>query len=239
MKIFVVIPTFNELGNIKFLVKDILKLRIKDLDIVIVDDNSPDGTGKLADKLARKYSKVHVLHRSGKLGLGTAYVAGWNYALAKGAQILVTMDADFFHNPKYLSELINRLDFSKYDISIGSRHVVGGRIIGFSLARHLISAAAQFICMRALGLKTYDSTSGFRAYKREVITKIKPESIKSQGYSFLIEALYRANEMGFKSIEIPVTAPARKKGKSKISKGEILKAVLTVFRLRFTRQNLM
>lgn len=228
MKIAVIVPTYNEKQNIKKLTSQIRRNVPRAL-IVVVDDNSPDGTGMIADKLSQIDRKINVVHRPNKLGLGTAYVSGFRHAFKKGYDVVVTMDADLSHSPQVIPTMIDRL--KTCDVVIGSRYVSGGKIIGFNAFRTYLSASAQLFSKYLLGLPTHDSSSGFRAYKKKVITKIKPSSIKSQGYSFLIEMIYRCHKASFKICEVPIVFAVRSKGKSKLSQNEIYKALLTVFRL--------
>lgn len=228
--VVVIIPTYNERENIKTLVESILDLHLN-AHIVIVDDNSPDGTGEIADRLAQEHKEVEAIHRKRKLGLGTAYKTGFKKALKNGADVVMTMDADLSHNPKDIPKLLENI--GKFDVVIGSRYVKGGKIVGFEIWRLLLSNGAQLFCQMLLGVKVHDSTSGFRAYKSEVIKAINPATIKSEGYSFLTEAIFRAQKKGFNIEEIPITFVARKKGKSKVSQTEIFKALVTVLRLRF------
>jgi dolichol-phosphate mannosyltransferase len=231
MKIGVIIPTFNEKDNISLLVGKILALKIKGLGVVVVDDNSPDGTGAIAERLARKFAgKVVVVHRKGKMGLGTAYVDGWRRAFAAGAELVFSMDADLSHNPAVLPQMVKMLETK--DLVIGSRHMPGGEIVGFTWWRKALTAWAQIFSKWVLGMSTYDSTSGYRGYRKNVIEGIAPDSIKSSGYSFLIEALYRAHQRGYKIVEVPIVFGLRNGGISKVSSEEIIKALRTVLRLR-------
>ncbi len=230
MKITVVIPTYNERQNIGPLIDKILGLGIEDLSIIVVDDNSPDGTGELVDKIAKKKKGIMVIHRPQKLGLGSAYKAGFQKALKQSSQVLVTMDADFSHDPNELPQLLKAIN--GYDIAVGSRYVKGGRIIGFNSWRSILSAMAQKICRVFLGLNTHDSTSGFRVYKTKVIQGIDFFSIKAEGYSFLIEAIFRCQKKGFSVKEIPIVYRMRREGSSKTSQSEIVKALVTVTRLK-------
>lgn len=233
MKTAIIIPTYNEKENIKGLIEKILGLRLKETAIYIIDDNSPDGTGALADSLAKKHKdKVYVIHRPGKLGLGSAYKVGFKNAAREGAERIVTMDADFSHNPKKIPRMLKKL--GSWDVVVGSRHIKGGKIVGFNIWRHLLSRGAQWLSMYIAGIYVHDSTSAFRAYKREVLESANPDTIKSEGYSFLIELIYRSQKKGFKITEIPITYINRTKGKSKIDKAEILKALATIARLKFT-----
>lgn len=232
MFIYVVIPTYNEAENLPNLIPAIAEnLKNFDYKILVVDDNSPDGTGALAEELAKKYS-VEILHRTGKLGLGSAYIIGFKKALTNGADLIFEMDADFSHDPKDLSRLIQATE-QGYDLVIGSRKIDGGQIIGWNLLRHFYSNGAMFFARFVLGLKTQDVTAGFRCYKREVLEKINLEAIKSNGYAFQEEMLYRVEKNNFKIKEVPVIFTDRKVGKSKLNKKDILEFFKTVFKLRF------
>ena len=233
MDIAVIIPTYNEAENIGLLVEKILALGLKSSKIIIIDDSSPDGTGGIADSLAQKYEeKVIVIRRKGKLGLGSAYKDGFKTAFKESAKTIITMDADLSHDPKVIPKLLGELKTA--DVVIGSRYIEGGGIVGFPLWRLALSTIAQGFCKFLLGIKVHDSTTAFRAYKAKVIKAINPDSIKSEGYSFLIEVVFRSQKHGFKISEIPIIFKARELGKSKVSQSEILKALFTVFRLKFS-----
>jgi glycosyltransferase involved in cell wall biosynthesis len=226
----IIVPTYNEKENIEKLVGKIIGLKINKTKIIIVDDNSPDGTGEIADRLAKKYKgKIIVIHRACKLGLGSAYKAGFEKVFSDGYNFVVTMDADLSHNPKVIPNMLTKL--KKFDMVIGSRYVPGGKIIGFGIGRTLLSSLAQMINKRLLGINISDSTSGFRAYRVKSLKKIKPFEIKSEGYSYLIEAIYKLQNMGFTIGEVPIVFTVRRLGKSKISQMEIFKAIKTVARL--------
>jgi dolichol-phosphate mannosyltransferase len=226
----VIVPTYNEAENIERLVSEILA-QPAPLHIVIVDDNSPDGTGQLADVLAARSERVAVIHRPGKLGLGTAYVAGFDRALELGYGYAITMDADFSHNPRYLPSLLGLM--KDYDLGIGSRYVRGGGSQGCSAGRIFISRGANGFAKFMLGLKAHDCTAGFRCYKAEVLRAIDPHTIFSSGYSFLVEMVTRCERRGFRVGEVPIIFDNRRLGKSKISRAEIIKSFYTIFRLRF------
>lgn len=232
MHSLVIIPTFNERENIARLIGDLLTLA-QDLHILIVDDNSPDGTGQLVDELATRNERVHVIHRAGKLGLGTAYLAGFRYALDKGFACVLTMDADYSHQPKYVPDLLARSETA--DLVIGSRYVRGGRAVDSPLARRLLSRGANLFAKTILGLEARDCTAGFRCYRREVLESIKLDSIFSSGYSFLIELLYLVQRKGWRVAEVPIQFIDRREGKSKVSQAEIVKALYTVVRLGIGR----
>ena len=225
MKIALIIPTYNEAENIKKLISALESLKIN-LKIIVVDDASPDGTGKIASS----FPNVVLISRKEKLGLGSAYKAGFKYAFSHGYNIVATMDADFSHHPKFLPEMIAKI--KDYDMVIGSRYVPGGNIIGFNFWRKLISGSAQFFSRKLLRLKIKDATSGYRVYKKSVLVKIGYSSILSHGYSYLLESLYLAHKYGLNIYEVAIVFENRKLGKSKISSAEILKALTTVIRLK-------
>ena len=231
--VVVVLPTYNERHSIGDLVTEILAASAM-IEVVIVDDNSPDGTGAIADEMSRQDSRVMVIHRRSKLGLGSAYRAGFRFALARGATHVVTMDADYSHNPRYLSSLIALAD--TYDIGVGSRYVAGAGIAkDWGWQRKALSRIANSVTRFSLGLRTHDCTSGFRCYRRRVIESIDGENIKANGYSFLVESMCFARDLGFSLGESPIFFENRSQGMSKIGWGEVVKAVSTVCRLCWLR----
>ena len=231
MSLAIVIPTYNEAGNIEALLSVILSLKLDSAVIYIIDDNSPDSTGVIADNFAKKNRGiVRVIHRRAKLGLGSAYKEGFKRALIRKPEIIVTMDADFSHDPQVIPEMLDKLE--KGDVVIGSRHIAGGKIVGFNSFRHTLSRGAQFLSMKVLGLAVHDSTSAFRAYKTQALESVNPQTIKSEGYSFLIELIYRCQKKGYKIIETPIIYINRTKGVSKISQAEILKALFSIIRMK-------
>jgi dolichol-phosphate mannosyltransferase len=232
LDIRVIIPTYNEKDNIVELVQRILALPVK-IQVMVVDDNSPDGTGQIADKLALQDPRVSVIHRAGKLGLGTAYMAGFKKGLAEGADRLITMDADFSHDPAYLPALVALAEH--YHITIGSRYVPEGGVVNWDWQRRFLSWGANAFARAALGLKANDCTAGFRCYHREVLLNIDLDRIFSNGYSFLVEMLFKCQRQGYRVGEIPITFANRERGQSKISQREIYKAMYTVTRLSLTR----
>jgi dolichol-phosphate mannosyltransferase len=231
MRTAIVIPTYNERDNLQELVTQLVALPGEDLNIIVVDDNSPDGTGALADELARTDSRVHALHRPAKLGLGTAYIAGFRRALVLGAERIMTMDADFSHHPRYVPSLIQVS--RTCHLVIGSRYVDGGGTRSCGLARRALSHGANTFARVTLGLKARDCTAGFRCYRREVLESIDLGQVFSDGYSFLIEMLFKVQTCGFQIGEVPILFEDRRQGKSKISRQEIIKAAYTVLRLRW------
>ncbi len=228
----IVIPTYNERENIGPLVEGILGLGLGS-QVIIVDDNSPDGTGDLADDLAARHPGMQVIHRPGKLGLGTAHVAGMKAALVNGAAYILTMDADFSHHPRYLPNLLAAL--TQFDVVIGSRYVPGGGTLYCTLPRRALSRGANLFARTVLSLRAGDATAGFRGYRRAVLESIALDEIRSDGYSFLVEMLYRCQRWGWRIGEVPIVFENRQRGASKISKAEILKAIQTVMRLAWER----
>jgi dolichol-phosphate mannosyltransferase len=234
LQVTVIIPTYNERENIEALVTQLLALPIG-VQVVVVDDNSPDGTGAIADRLAlENRGRVQVIHRAGKLGLGTAYTASFKHALAGGADLICTMDADFSHTPRYIPEMVGKI-VEGHDLVIGSRYVRGGGASGCTLPRVLLSWGANAFARTMLSLRAHDTTAGFRCYRREVLAEMDLDDIKANGYSFLIEMFYRVQRRGWQVGEVPIIFENRRLGTSKISRDEIVKAMATVLRLAWTR----
>jgi dolichol-phosphate mannosyltransferase len=242
----VIVPTYNEIENLEQLVTEILAqewaaqewaAQPAPLHVVVVDDNSPDGTGELADRLAAEHGaggdgRLSVIHRPAKLGLGTAYLAGFRRALTMGYGYAITMDADFSHQPSYLPGLLQLME--RCDVAIGSRYVPGGGSTGCTRSRILLSRGANALARTILGLKTHDCTAGFRCYKAEVLRAIELETIFSSGYSFLVEMITRCERRGYAIGELPIIFHNRRLGRSKISRVEIIKSFYTILRLRIT-----
>jgi glycosyltransferase involved in cell wall biosynthesis len=229
----VIIPTYNEADNLDDLVSQLLALPVS-LGVIVVDDNSPDGTGKLADKWAvQQPEQVFVVHRPGKMGLGTAYIAGFQRGLKLGAKRVMTMDADFSHHPQYIPSMI-ALSSQKH-VVIGSRYVRGGGSRNCTWKRILLSKGANLVARLLLGLKARDVTAGFRLYRREVLESIPLGEIFSSGYSFLVEMLFTCQRRGWQIGEVPIVFEDRRKGKTKISRQEVFKAQYTVLRLFWRR----
>ncbi len=229
MKALVIIPTYNELENIERIVSDVLQQDPR-LQVLIVDDNSPDGTGQIADQLASKNGKVQVLHRQKKAGLGQAYVAGFKYALEKNFDCVFEMDADFSHDPKYLPEFLKAIE--KADLVLGSRYISGVNVVNWPMSRLLLSYFANIYARCITGLPVKDSTGGFKCYRRIVLERIDLDQVKSEGYSFQIETTFRAWKKGFKIVEIPIIFVDRKQGESKMSKRIVREAMWMVWKLR-------
>ena len=234
MQVNVIVPTYNESENIKALVTQLLALPTGIL-VTVVDDNSPDGTGDIADRLAEENpGRIEVIHRAGKLGLGTAYIAGFKRALAGRADLICTMDADFSHNPRYIPDMVEKIG-QGYDLVIGSRYVPGGGTSGCTFDRKLLSWGANAFARAVLGLRAHDTTAGFRCYRREVLDSVQLDEIKASGYSFLIEMLHRVRRRGWQIGEVPIVFENRRLGTSKISRNEITRAMGTVLRLGWAR----
>jgi dolichol-phosphate mannosyltransferase len=225
----VVVPTYNERTNIPLLVPAIL-LQDPRLEVLVVDDNSPDGTGQLADDLARADSRVHVLHRPVKAGLGKAYLAGFRWALDHGYDYVFEMDADFSHDPKFLPEFLRAIEDA--DLVIGSRYKAGVNVINWPMSRLLLSIGANQYARIVTGLPLDDSTGGFKCFRRQVLESIALDRVKSNGYSFQIEMSFLAWKKGFRLREIPIVFTDRVEGQSKMSKKIVREAIWMVWWLR-------
>ena len=233
MKTLIIIPTYNELDNLRPLLNEIFTYA-PETDILIVDDNSPDGTGDLADEIHDQNARVHVLHRPGKQGLGTAYVAGFKYSIEHGYDAAFEMDADFSHDPKYLPDFLKAIDNA--DLVIGSRYIPGGATPNWTLLRRFISGGGNIFARFMLGIPVQDCTAGYRCYRRRVLETIDLDTIESQGYAFQVELAYRVMKHGFKIVETPITFMDRRVGKSKMSKKIVFEAFSFVTRTRFGKQ---
>src|SRR5215469_4382531 len=233
MKTLLIIPTYNEVENLPPLLKEIVKYA-PETDILIVDDNSPDGTGELADKISRENASVHVLHRAGKLGLGTAYIEGFKYAIEHSYDAAFEMDADFSHDPRYLPDFLKAIENA--DLVIGSRYIPGGDTPNWSMLRRLISGGGNIFARLVLGIPVHDCTAGYRCYRRNVLESIDLHTIQSQGYAFQVELAYRVMQKGFKIVETPIVFMDRRVGKSKMSRKIIIEGFTYVLKARFSKQ---
>ena len=231
-KTLICIPTYNELENIEQIVPAVLA-QVPAANILVIDDNSPDGTGALADKLASDDERVHVLHRQGKEGLGKAYIAGFQWGMARDYETFIEFDADFSHNPKYLPEMVDRLGDA--DMVIGSRRVPGGGVENWSLSRKLISQCGSIYARTVLGIPVYDLTGGFNGFRRSTLLAVDFESIEASGYMFQIEIKYRAVKRGLKVVEMPIIFPDRVRGTSKMSGRIFGEALIAVLKLRLSK----
>jgi dolichol-phosphate mannosyltransferase len=232
MKTLIILPTYNEIENLQPLVEEILARG--PYHILVVDDNSPDGTGELADKLSEEHEgRVFVLHRQEKEGLGRAYVAGFKWGLERGYDVLFEMDADFSHNPSHLSQFMREIGAGA-DLVLGSRNIRGGGTRNWSWLRNFISKGGSLYARLILLSPYHDLTSGFKAFRREVLDALDLDNIRSNGYSFQIEVTHRAHQMGFKVRETPIKFHDRRVGASKMSSRIVAEAMLVVWKIRFS-----
>ena len=228
LKAVVVVPTYNEIENIDALLEALLGLP-GGVHVLVVDDGSPDGTGHRVAEWVRREPRVGGIHRSRKMGLGTAYIAGFSRALSEGFEAMIEMDADFSHRPAYVPDLLAKA--ADFDLVIGSRYVMGGGTSGWGLHRRLLSEGANVFARGMLGLKVRDCTAGFRCYTAAALRRIDFTSVLAEGYSFQVEMLFRILKSGGRVAEIPIIFEERRHGRSKISRTEVFKAIGTVMRL--------
>ena len=231
MKTLIVTPTYNERDNLPSFVAAV-RAAAPDADMMIVDDASPDGTGDLADELAQKDDRVHVMHRPGKLGLGTAYLDAFRWGLSRDFERFFEMDADFSHDPKYIADFVRELDAGA-DVVIGSRNMPGGGVEGWGLGRHVLSKGGSLYARTILGLRVHDLTAGYKAFTRRALEAIGLETVRSNGYSFQIEMTYRAHLRGLKVVEVPTIFVDRRVGASKMSRRIFAEAIGVVWKLRW------
>jgi dolichol-phosphate mannosyltransferase len=227
-KAVVCLPTYNERENLEPMLR---ALGDKDVRVLVIDDNSPDGTGELADRLAAELGYVDVLHRESKEGLWPAYLAGFRRALTSEAELILEMDCDFSHDPDYVPRLIAAVDDGA-DLALGSRYVPGGGVRDWGLLRRFISAGGSFYARIILGVKVRDLTGGFKCYRRAVLETIELEAVDTKGYAFQIETTYRTLRAGFEVVEVPITFADREVGGSKMSKAIVAEAIWKVPGLR-------
>jgi dolichol-phosphate mannosyltransferase len=219
--VLVVIPTYNEADTIRIIV-DRVRRAVPQVDLLIADDNSPDGTGRIADELTTTDERVHVLHRPGKQGLGAAYIAGFDWAREHGYEAVVEMDADGSHAPEELPRLLDAL--AEADAVLGSRYVPGGTVVNWPTSRMLISRSGNLYVRMALGMPFRDATGGYRAYRLPVLDKMEIDSVSSQGYCFQVDLAWRAYRQGFRVTEVPITFADRERGASKMSRSIVREA---------------
>jgi len=229
LKAFVVIPTYNEQDNLQRLIEQVLA-QDASLQVLVVDDNSPDGTGQLADELSRSNERIHVLHRPAKLGLGSAYRDGFRRAMELGADLLIEMDADFSHDPSVLPLFLEQI--KTHDLVIGSRYLNGISVVNWPLRRLMLSYGANWYTRLITGLTIMDCTSGFKCFRRSLIEAIDLDRVRSDGYSFQIEMHFRSAELGARICEVPIIFIDRRSGQSKMSKRIVREAVLMVWKLK-------
>jgi dolichol-phosphate mannosyltransferase len=230
---WVILPTYNEAENLEGIVNAVLEWLPDSARVLVVDDNSPDGTGEIADQLAAANDSISVLHRKRKEGLGPAYLAGFHVALDSGAERIIEMDADFSHDPAYLPKLIGAADH--FDLVIGSRYVPGGGVTDWGPMRRFISRGGSAYARIALGLPIRDLTGGFKCFRREVLEAINLDTIEARGYAFQVETTYRAITAGFHVVEIPIVFRDRADGTSKMSRSIVAEAMWRVPAMRFRR----
>jgi dolichol-phosphate mannosyltransferase len=236
MKATVVVPTYNEAENLPRLATELFGLPLAHLELIVVDDASPDGTGQIAGELAGEYpGQVHLLGRPGKLGLGTAYVAGFRLALEQGADFVLQMDADFQHSPADVPRLLSAME--EHDVAVGSRYAPGGHLAAqWSLRRRLLSWGGNAYTRMVTGLRVQDTTAGFKCFRRRVLETLNLEAIRSNGYAFQIEMALRCQRAGFRVTELPIYFRERTRGEAKMSWRIIWEAAWRVWELRFGAQ---
>lgn len=226
----VIIPTYNEAENVEPITRAVLAADPR-LEVLVVDDNSPDGTGAKADALAKAEPRIHVLHRAEKQGLGKAYLAGFEWALARPYRYVFEMDADFSHDPRYLPRFLAEMDAGA-DMALGSRYIEGGGTVNWGISRQILSKGGSLYARTILGVGIRDLTGGFKCFRRETLEGLDLATVKSAGYAFQIELTYRALRRGYKVKEIPIVFEDRRVGKSKMSRKIFLEAVTMVWKLR-------
>ncbi len=228
----VCLPTYDERENLALIVAAI-HAAAPEVDVLVIDDASPDGTGALADEIAARDPRVNVLHRSGKQGLGRAYLAGFAWALERDYALVLEMDADFSHDPRYLPALLARAEDA--DLVLGSRYVAGGRTVNWGLGRRLVSRGGSLYARAILGVQIRDLTGGFKCFRREVLEAIDLPSVECSGYAFQIELTHRALMLGFRVAEVPIVFADRRVGRSKMSRRIVLEAMSKVWSMRLSR----
>jgi dolichol-phosphate mannosyltransferase len=227
----VIIPTYKERENIETIIKAISSLEIS-FDILIIDDNSPDGTASIVKDLQKSYTNLFLVERPGKLGLGTAYIAGFKWALQKGYSFIYEMDADFSHDPHDLLKLYKACSENGADLAIGSRYISGVNVVNWPLSRVLMSYVASIYVRMITGMKIMDTTAGFKCYRKEVLENIRLDKIRSVGYGFQIEMKFKTWKLGYKIVEVPIIFTDRKLGASKMSGGIFNEALWGVLRMK-------
>lgn len=233
-KALIVVPTYNEVGNVETIAQRFLD-GLPGVEILFVDDNSPDGTGPLLDQIAANEPRIHVMHRAGKLGLGTAYVQGFTWGMARDFDFLFEMDADGSHDPKYLPTML-ALAEDGADVVVGSRYVPGGGTVNWGIGRKIISRGGGLYARTVLGVDIRDLTAGFMCWRRTALEAINLASVTSNGYSFQIEMKYRALNQGLRLVETPIVFEDRRVGQSKMSKAIFVEAMAKVWKLRALRR---
>jgi len=227
----VIVPTFNEQENIARIIPAILA-QDPSLEVLVIDDGSPDGTGAIADAMAAADSRIHVIHRAGKLGLGTAYITGFKWALERDYALIFEMDADFSHSPERIPDFLRTIETA--DLVLGSRYLNGQiNVVNWPMSRLFLSYSANIYARAITGLQLFDATGGFKCFRRKVLEAINLDDVRSNGYAFQIEMSFRAWKKGFRLVEIPIVFVDRTQGSSKMSKNIVREAVWMVWRLRW------
>ncbi|MDI6780114.1 MAG: polyprenol monophosphomannose synthase [Bacteroidota bacterium] len=229
-KTLVVTPTYNEAENIQKLIESVLS-QDPDVEMLVVDDNSPDGTATIVEQMQKDNFRIHLINRTGKMGLGTAYVAGFKYAIEKKFDYILEMDADFSHNPNDIPNFLKKIQ--EFDVVLGSRYFGGVRILNWPIRRLILSYGASLYTRIITGLPIKDATGGFKCFRRNVLEAINLDEIKSNGYAFQIEMNFKAWKKGFKIFELPIIFIDRTSGQSKMSKKIVYEAVFLVWKLKF------
>jgi len=229
-RVLIITPTYNERDNLETFLAQLFAA-LAEADVLVVDDNSPDGTGELADEIAARDPRVHVLHRPGKMGLGSAYLRGFAWALERGYDVVFEMDTDLSHDPRYVPDFLRALDAGA-DIVIGSRNIPGGDVEGWGVGRHLMSKGGSVYSRTILGISVRDLTSGYKAFTRRALQAIDLGAVESNGYSFQIELTYRALRKGMRVAEVPIVFVDRRAGHSKMSRSIFAEAIGMVWKLR-------
>ena len=230
LRVLIVTPTYDERDNLEPFLAGVFEV-LPDAEIMIVDDASPDGTGELADRIAAEDPRVHVLHRPGKMGIGSAYIDAFRWGLDRGYDAFFEMDTDLSHDPRYLPDFVEALEGGA-DVVIGSRNIPGGGVEGWGIGRHILSKGGSLYSRAILGLGVRDLTSGYKAFGREVLSAIDLERVRSEGYSFQIELTYRAIVRGYRVVEVPIVFVDRRAGESKMSRRIFAEAIVMVWKLR-------
>ena len=230
MKALIIIPTYNEKENIHEIIPAVLK-QDKSIDVLIIDDNSPDGTAEIVQSMMKSNQRIHLLQRAGKFGLGSAYIVGFKYAIQNEYDYIFEMDADFSHNPELIPEFLREI--KHYDLVIGSRYVNGVNVVNWPFRRLLLSYIASKYVRFVTGIPVKDPTSGYKCFRKEVLQTIDIDKVLSDGYSFQIEINYKVRKKGFRIKEIPIIFIDRRSGQSKMSKKIVIEAMFVVWQLRF------
>jgi dolichol-phosphate mannosyltransferase len=230
-RVLIITPTYDERENLEPFLEGVFGV-VPDVEVLVVDDNSPDGTGELADRIAEEDERVHVMHRPGKLGLGSAYLDAFRWGLERDYDVMLEMDTDLSHDPRYLPDFLAAIEEGA-GVVIGSRNIPGGGVEGWGVGRHVLSKGGSLYSRTILGLGVRDLTSGYKAFRADVLRAIDLEDVRSEGYSFQIELTYRALRKGFIVKEVPIIFVDRRAGQSKMSRKIFAEAVMMVWKLRF------